>query len=181
MSIEWTWKNEALHILSVFNAIFFFSSFEVRRSLLQEEEDQGFLPGMTGRSPDNKKDCTPEKGTARVQKRAQGRLRTAGRALTSSQSPLVPLEKSCPLQIMDISTSNKFPYHGSVQKVGSWLPTNFHTMEVSIRLEVSWKFVGSRNDFHDLKRTRFSQCPLFKVRHLLFQNATDITNSDNFS
>ena len=46
--------------------------------------------------------------------------------------------------------SNKFPYHGSVQKVGICLPTNFHTMEVSKRLEVSWKFVGSRNDFHDI-------------------------------
>ena len=39
----------------------------------------------------------------------------------------------------------------------SWLPTNFHTMEVSKRLEVSWKFVGNRNDFHDLERTRFFQ------------------------
>ena len=63
-------------------------------------------------------------------------------------------------------TSNKFPYHGSVQKVGSGLPTNFHTMEVSKRLEVSWKFVGSRNDFHDLERTRFFQCYRIKQNQL---------------
>ena len=39
-------------------------------------------------------------------------------------------------------TSNKFPYHGSVQKVGSWLPTNFHTMEVSKRLEVDFQQIS---------------------------------------
>ena len=73
----------------------------------------------------------------------------------------LPLEKSCPLQIIEICdfqqisipwkcpkgwklTFNEFPYHGSVQKVGSWLSTNFHITEVSKRLEVPWKFVGSR-------------------------------------
>ena len=30
-------------------------------------------------------------------------------------------------------------------------------MEVSKRLEVSWTFIGSRNDFHDLERTRVFQ------------------------
>ena len=40
-------------------------------------------------------------------------------------------------------TSNKFPlYHGSVQKVGSWLPTNFHTMELSKRLAVDFQQIS---------------------------------------
>ena len=42
------------------------------------------------------------------------------------------------------------------QQISMILPPNFHTMEVSKRLEVSWKFVGSRNDFHDLERHDFS-------------------------
>ena len=39
-------------------------------------------------------------------------------------------------------TSNKFPYHGSVQKVGSWLPTNFQYMEVSKRLEAGFQQIS---------------------------------------
>ena len=89
-------------------------------------------------------------------------LRNTPREGSSHEVDHVSLEKSCPLQIMEISTSNKFPYHGSVQKIGSGLPTNFHTMEVSKRLEKSWKFVGSRNDLHDLERKRFFQCDLLK-------------------
>ena len=43
-------------------------------------------------------------------------------------------------------------------------------MEVSKRLDVSWKFVGSRNDFHDLDKTRFFQwnkvVAILRVLHL---------------
>ena len=35
--------------------------------------------------------------------------------------------------------------------------SNVHTMEVSKRLEVSWKVVGSRNDFHDLEEDTIYQ------------------------
>ena len=58
-------------------------------------------------------------------------------------------------------TSNKFPYHGSVQKGGSWLPTNSHTMEVSKRVEVDfqqipipwkcpkgWKLTSNKFPYH---------------------------------
>ena len=41
-------------------------------------------------------------------------------------------------------TSNRCPYHGSVQKVGSWLPTNFHTMEVS----KNWKLTSNKSPYY---------------------------------
>ena len=66
------------------------------------------------------------------------------------------------------------PDHGNFdsQQISMILPTNVHTMEVSKRLGVSWKFVGSHSDFHDLERTRFSQCMVIEARVLsqLFSN-----------
>ena len=39
--------------------------------------------------------------------------------LLSTMAKLLTTHWNSLLQIMEISTSNKFPYHGSVQKVGS--------------------------------------------------------------
>ena len=56
-----------------------------------------------------------------------------------------------------LSTFWTLPWYGNLLEV-NFQPSNFHTTKVAKRLEVSWKFVGSRNDFHYLEKTRFFQC-----------------------
>ena len=66
------------------------------------------------------------------------------------------------------------PNHGNFdfQQISMILPTikfpkKFYAMEVSKRLEVSWKFFGNRNDFHDLKRTRSFQYRVLEMDFLV--------------
>ena len=112
-------------------------------------------------------------------------LRSSGRTLSSNLLPrsqklpdkdshTFALEKSGPLQIMEMiatsDTSNVLDTSMVWKFVGSQLPTFWTLPWYGDLLEVSWKFVGSRN-FHDLEKTRFFQCWCILLSPSLVQHA----------